>query len=293
MKKLLRFLLVTLIVLVVFLLLHPLWIGPLVTTAVPLLAPKFLGVPAKIDSFSVNLYSGRVTLDGLVVDNPPVFGTEKLVTIGHFCVDVEPLSVLTDTIVVEEVSLADLYLSILTAENGTRCNLNEIAKSSSAEPQEAAPQEQPEEPVASAKEEKPAKKVIIDRLSVRGVLVQMNAISLPLPSFEMTGIGRNTGGVEFKKAWLEIETKALDAMGPLAQGLKNVVATGNSSLSEGLTALQNTTQSLNTTMQSLGEAAKNIDTKKVTETLDSGIKTLDSGIKALDSGVKSFQSIFK
>jgi len=71
-----------------------------------------LGVDTKVDSLSLSLLSGRLTMDGLRIANPEGYKTAHLMKSGRFDVEVETGSVLTDTIRIPRFELDGLDLNI-------------------------------------------------------------------------------------------------------------------------------------------------------------------------------------
>ena len=76
-KKLFKFLFWTLVVLVVFVLALPLWIGPVVTTAANKTVPGIVKTGFHLGRFSLNPYAGTFNFGDLQLANPDGFPQEN------------------------------------------------------------------------------------------------------------------------------------------------------------------------------------------------------------------------
>lgn len=296
MKKILKIVLALALILVVLVLAHPLWIGPVVRTAVGLLAPKYLGVAAKLDGFSLNAYTGHLALDGFVLDNPPGY-REKFAKVGHLSFDVNPTTVLSDTIVVEGIALSDFYVSLLTDDRRVY-NFETVSETCSNTEKRAATSERPSAPPAAeakpAKEKKSEKKkIIVDLIEIKNVLVQWERVPLPLPSFRMTGLGRGSAdGVELEVAWKEFERQFIGALGPLAAGLQPVLSGGQVQMDAGLKAAVDASKSVGDATKALEDATKAMKDGSP-ESLDAAAKSINSAAKSIEGSVKQFKALFR
>jgi len=171
-----------------------LFLGVIVTKGFNTFAPKIIGTTVTLDSASISPLSGSGTLNGLFVGNPLGWQSDKAFSFGKVHVSISPTSLLGSHIVFNEVlidSPAFVYETKAIASN-IKDMLNNIEKKiglfSSASPGEAA-----------AAAEGGAFKLAIRnfRLENGTVLhgVGPNAITVPLPSLVLTGIGVSEGGI--------------------------------------------------------------------------------------------------
>jgi len=307
MKKLMKILAAIVLLLVAFVLSHPLWIGPVARTAVSVLVPKFLGVPAKLDGFALNAYTGRLELEGFAIDNPPECGTDKFVSFGRVRVGLDPLSLCSDRIVIDEISINDFFASFMTDQGGVY-NFSIIGKHAASGKKESAAESAPKSEKPA--EEKPAKKFIIDLLQIQNSVVKWKEASFTLPSFRLTALGRSSGGLEFDAMRAEIRHRFFDQLGPVAKGLSTVLDAANGTLGPGVKALKDLSgnvKGLERGVKALEGGTKALGTatsgsvKAVDETAKSGVKILGDGVKvgadALKSvggeGAKALKSLFK
>lgn len=212
----------------------PLWIGPVVKPVAGSVGSAKTGTTVHLGEFSLNQYCGQLTVGDLQLWNPEGFDEKMAFTLGRLHVEVEPMSVLSDTIVVKEVEIRDVYVSYLSDQQG-RNNFDLIlekvkggaeAQSEPASPPDAEPVEAAKapdaQPAAEPQDEKSSKKVIIDRISISGVSVRMGPITLPLPPITLTGIGRESDGIAWESAWQEISAAVMQKLGVLGGSLKDL-----------------------------------------------------------------------
>lgn len=216
--------LVALVVLLVAAL--PLWLGPVVCPIVNKVAPMITKTDFKIEKLSVNPWTARVEVGGLLVGNPEGYSDPRAVELKQFVLDVKPLSLLTKVIHVEEVTVRDCFVSysvggsnkvnnvsqILANVTGEQPaaedpeaakELEEAAKDVNAAAQDGEPKEVAKDDDAAeapAEEEGPSLvdqyKIIIDRVTVDGVKVKLQMITLPSLSLTLNDIGKDSGGVK-------------------------------------------------------------------------------------------------
>ena len=72
-------------------------------------------------------------------------------------------------------------------------------------------------------EEKPAKKIIIDRLTISGIKIQLGILPIAIPfDIKLTDIGRKSGGATFAEAGQEIWAGIMKAAGSIGDAFKNL-----------------------------------------------------------------------
>ncbi|MDA0576747.1 MAG: hypothetical protein O3B24_01455 [Verrucomicrobia bacterium] len=180
-------LLVATLVVVIF------YLGAVVKTAVETAGPKFTGGPVKLASAHIYPLRGKLSLEGFVVGNPPGYDSSDAIRLGSIKVDMAPMSVTKDTIIIHSVIIDGPEITLEGNPFGDN-NLTQIQKNAEgAGPAKAPPAPKKAKPKAApAEPEKPAKKVIIEDLVIRnGKLHFGNAISIPLPEIHMRDIGKD------------------------------------------------------------------------------------------------------
>ena len=254
MKKLLKIIGIIAAAFVLLLLLCPLWLGPVAGMVANAVVPGITGTEFNVEKIRINPYSGTLRVENLRLANPKGYDAEDAVALGLLSVKVAPFSLFGDTITVRDITLDSPYVSYLDA-NGTN-NFDQIIANVNAGKKEAAPKEE------AAKEEGPGKKVIIERLSISGTRVRYGLLTLPIPSFVLTGIGASQGGVTVEsvglEVWEKIKGSFLSAGNAIGNATK-LLGDGAANLLGGLTGGDAAT--------SAGEGAK-----KAAETATEGAK---------------------
>ncbi len=212
----------------------PLWIGPVVKGVANSTVPDITGTGFRMDAFGLNPYTGRLHIGGVELQNPERFFVENRVaaqegeglldtmarhasnaasavgdavsssetnalSFTSIDVDLAMLSLLGDTIRIEEIEIKDLSIY----GDLTFSNFREIAENASAEKkdeaeEEAAEKEEPakEEPKAEeekAEEEPKAEKkknVVVDHILITGTVFQWGHLRIPLPDIELKDVGK-------------------------------------------------------------------------------------------------------
>ena len=204
----------------------PLWFGPVGKTAANAIAPGLLKTDFHLGILSLNQYSGRFELGDMQLANPAGYSEKQAVMVGSIVFDCEPLSLMTDVIHIEEITVKDLFASVVTKDgvmNFTQIQYNlaggkEKYEAAQAEAEAKAEAEKPAE--EKEESEKPAKKIIIDKLEISGLKLQLGILPISLPSVTLTDIGRKSGGATFEEAWQQIVDGVLGAAGALGDQAK-------------------------------------------------------------------------
>jgi hypothetical protein len=178
--------------------------------------PAAIGTPITIGSTHFRPLSGIVELGGLVVGAPEGFKA-NVFEMDSFRVVFEPKSLLSDTVVVKEIVIADPVVSYELS--GLSHNIGAILKKLEGG---ADKKEKPEEEGGK----KPGKKVVIEHFVFSGAKVRIASTALggkgaviPMPKIELHDIGRKSGGATS----LEVLTEVL---GSVARGVLGAVKDG-------------------------------------------------------------------
>ena len=223
MKKLFKFIWKTvlwLLVLVVAVVLTlPLWIGPVAKTAANRTVPGITGTAFNLGDFGLNFYTGSFRVGDVTLYNPQGYDPKEAFSLGSLNVDVQVLSALSDTVVINEIAIRDVFVSYVSKDgvNNFDAILENVQKATAGESKEEEPEEKPEG--EEGEKEGAKKKVIIDRLVIDGVKVQWGPVPISLPKIELTGIGRESQGVDWEAAADEILDAIMKQMNALGQGL--------------------------------------------------------------------------
>lgn len=192
----------------------PLWVGPVVRPAVNAVAPKFTKTAFSIGHLALNPYTGRLEVGDFLLGNPEGYSDPRAVELGKLVVDVDMATVASDVIRVEELTVDGCFVSYSVGGTNGIDNISQILMNVSGEAdddeeegeaQDDAPPAEAEGPaegeaaeeVADGDDGTPAKeiRVIIDRVTVRGVKVNLQGFTIPVPNMEFKDVGSDVGGV--------------------------------------------------------------------------------------------------
>lgn len=221
----------------------PLWLGPVAKPIAGTMVPKFTQTGFHLGHLYLNPYTCRFELADMQLENPAGYPEKYAVTVGDVAFDAKTLSLATDVIHIEEIKIKDIFVSVVSGGpekvgNFTQIQYNvaggkekfEAKKAEAEKKAELAKAEKPakEETAAESEAEKPAKKIIIDRLEISGLKVQLGFLPIAIPSFTLTDIGKDSGGATLEEAWQSILTSIMKAAGAVGDQLKNLgSATGD------------------------------------------------------------------
>ncbi len=139
----------------------------------------------RVGGVSIDLRGARASVADLTIANPEGFGGTAF-DLGNFSVEIDPSSIATDTIVLEEVIVSGARLDII--QRGGRNNMRELL---------ANLQSGGEDPAAVDGQ---GKKIIIERFVLAGASASVSAPDvdeareIDIPTIELDDIGRATNG---------------------------------------------------------------------------------------------------
>jgi len=291
-----KVLLWTIGVVVALVLALPLWIGPVVKTAANAIVPSKTGTGFNLGEFGLSQYSGRLTVGDMQLENPAGCSQKMAATLGKFHVDVDMGSVLSDTIVIEDVVIQDVFVSYVSDDKGEN-NFAIIQRNATGGKKAAEPAQEKAAP--APKESKPAeegsgKKVIIDHLLIDKVVVQLGPVTLPLKmKIEMNGIGRKSSGVTFAEAWDEIYASVMKSFSDLGVNLNQLSAAGMDQAAKALEAAKAVNVKGMTDAIKGGSDLVSGATGKTVDALNKSTgKALDAVGESADKATKALKSLF-
>ena len=232
-KFLFKAILVIAVLVVVALLALPLWFGPVVKGVANVAVPKVTLTDFNLAHLSLNPYTAHFELGGLVLSNPEGYSEKIAAKVGELNFDAETLSLATDVIHIEEITVKDVFVSYVDGGVNKVNNFQQIqynvagGKEKYEEAQaakKAAEAAKPETPKAEEPaEEKPAKKIIIDKLTISGLKIQWGILPISVPvDICLKDIGKDTGGATFAEVGQKIWDSILSAAGAIGDQIKNL-----------------------------------------------------------------------
>jgi hypothetical protein len=215
-------------------------LNSIVKKGVETLGPQMTKVEVRLGSADISPLSGSGRLKKLFVGNPEGYKTPSAIQIGSVKVSVKIGSVLSDTIVVDEINIQAPEITLegtLTGNNLSKIldNLNAVAGT--------------EKPKTEAPAKKSEKKFIVKDIQINGgkVNVSLNmpvlggkSLTVPLPPVHLQDIGKAENGVTsaqlvtaVMKSLLAATTEAATkAIADLGSGLKDVTKGGADELNK-------------------------------------------------------------
>lgn len=169
------------------------FLDSIVKTGMETVGPKIIQVPIKVDSVGLSALTGSAKIKGLVIGNPEGYKTPQAISVGLVAVGVNPLSVLSDKIVVRSVRVEALEI---TFEGGLReNNLSKIMDNVNATAKKGGPAS-----TNATSQAKPAKKFEVDDVLITGAKIHVNftdlgGMTLPLPPIHLADLGKDSNGI--------------------------------------------------------------------------------------------------
>ena len=229
MKKLLKIIGVLALLLLVVLLLCPLWLGPVAGLVANSVVPGITVTEFNVEKIRINPYTGSLRVEKLRLANPKGYGAEDAVALDLLSVKIAPMSVFKDTILVNDVTLENPYVSYL--DNDGTNNFDQIIANVNAG--KTAKEEEKAEEVT---EEVEGKKVMVEHLAITGTRVRYGLITLPIPNVVLNGIGASQGGVTIESVGLEIWEKIKSSFSSVGGAIGGVVGGAAKGVTDGAKA---------------------------------------------------------
>jgi hypothetical protein len=220
-------------------------LNTIVKKGVETIGPQVTGTSIELDGVNLSLLSGGGSLTGLRVGNPEGFSDDTLVSLGNIDVQIQPRSLLSDTLIIERIHLTEP--NFLIEQSGRRTNLQALLSNV----ESFAPPTEPGEKESGAARKMIIRELIIESARLRGSLLGQT-INLPMPRIELRDIGVGEDGVAIKDV-IELVIGAVlrsagSALGDFSSQFKDI---GSNLGSSGKDAIQNVTSEVQDRMRSL------------------------------------------
>ncbi|HUA38334.1 MAG TPA: hypothetical protein VMA35_08030 [Candidatus Sulfopaludibacter sp.] len=187
------------------------FLGDIVKKGVEVVGPKITRVPVTVADVRLTLLTGSASIKGLVVGNPTGYQTPQAISAGLISIGVNPLSVLSDKIVVRSLHVESPEITFEGGLGGN--NLSTILNNVNAASQN--PASTSAAPTTAPAQAKPARKLEVDDLLITGAQVHVSLtdlggkeMTLPLPPIHLTDLGKNQDGITAT----ELTRSVLDAI---------------------------------------------------------------------------------
>ncbi len=189
-------------------------LNSIVKSGVVAFGPEVIKAPIQLDGVSISAFSGGGEIKGLVIGNPEGFKTPNAVKLGVASLQVKPMSLLGDKVVVQSVK-ADAAEITFEGSLGSS-NLGKI-------------QENVDAYVASllgpaSKDKKSAgKKLQVDEIVISNAKINLSltllggqSATIPLPDIKLSNLGQGADGITpaevIKVVMAEVMTKTTTAV---------------------------------------------------------------------------------
>ena len=196
-KLFLSVVIVLLVLIVVAVIVAGFFLGTIVKTGMETVGPKITQVSIKVDAVNLSLLTGSAGVKNLIVVNPEGYKTPQAISAGSTAVDVNPLTVWSDKIVVRSVRVE---AAVITFEGGLGGNnLSKIMDNVNASAKSGGPASTNN--TAKAGNE-PGRKIEVDDFLITGAKVHVSLpdlggeeTTLPLPDIHLTNLGKGNAGI--------------------------------------------------------------------------------------------------
>jgi len=211
-KKILWGLLIILVILVIVaVIVGGFFLGNIVKAGMETVGPKITQVTIKVDAVSLSLLTGSAKIQGLVVGNPEGYKTPQAISVGMVAVGVNPVSVLSDKIVVRSIEVRNPEITF----EGNPFAGNNLSKIRDNVNAATASSQQPATNQTAQAASTPGKKLEVDDFLITGAKVHVSltgmegkAMTLPLPDIHLTDMGKGASGITAA----DLTRRALDAL---------------------------------------------------------------------------------
>lgn len=197
-KKILWVLVIALVVLIIAgVIVASAFLGDIAKRGIKAFGPRITKVSVQVDAVQLSLLTGSASVKGLVVGNPQGYHTPQAIQAGLIAVGINPLSVLSDKIVLRSVRLESPDIMFEGSLQGN--NLSQILDNVNGSAKAAA---QNGGAVSSGTNAAPTKKFEVDDLLITGAKVHVlltdlggKEMTLSLPPIHLTDLGKNPEGI--------------------------------------------------------------------------------------------------
>jgi hypothetical protein len=168
------------------------FLGSIVKASVNRFGPPLTKTRVELASAAISPFTGTSTIKGLLIGNPPGWHSDRAVYLGQAHVSIEPLSLLRDHIVVDEILIDQPEFVYETRIFGS--NLKDLLKNieaSTGSDKESANQEK-------TGSDRPVR-FEVKRFRLQNAKVSIGfgpaAVAVPMPPMTLSNLGSKSGGI--------------------------------------------------------------------------------------------------
>ena len=215
--KIVKYVLLALLILIVGAIVAGwLYLDPLVKGMVHKYGTQIVGTEVNLAKFKFNPFAGEVEVGGLTVANPTGYSAPNLLSLGDIKVKVDVNSLMSNTIVVEDIAVLKPEITYempdFSTSNVMQIQQN-IAKNTASDDKAEVVEEKTEEPkTKTASKNVVIKKVLVEGGSLSAITPLQNndtALTLAMPAIELEGIGEGKEKMSIRESLTTIFNKIL------------------------------------------------------------------------------------
>ena len=226
----------------------PLWVGTVARPIVNGIVPKITKTSFNIGHLYVNPWTGRVEVGDFVLGNPDGYSDPRAVELKSLVFDLDVTKTVGGPVWVEEVTVDGLFVSYAIGGENNVDNIKQIlinvaggkekydaqqARKAALKAEQAAKDEAAKEAAEKAAEEAEEKleeeddgdepmKFVVDSFVLRDVKVKVQVVTLPVPNFTLTDIGKDSGGATVGDILDDVWSSILSGASSLGDGAKTL-----------------------------------------------------------------------
>ena len=240
-KFLIRLLIVLVLLLVLAVVLAGMFLDRAIKASVETVGPRVAGVGIHVEAVKLSLWSGKGSVQGLVVGNPDGFKAPTAMKVAGASIALEPRSLISDKIVINSIKLEGPEITFEFGLDPRANNLSKILANvqgstggqppprSTNEPLPAAKPTQPSSPQPA----KPSKKLEVDEFVITGAKVHLSSTLLggevaavPIKDIHLQDLGKGPDGITSAELAQRVMEALENAAAQAAAGTVNDLSKG-------------------------------------------------------------------
>jgi hypothetical protein len=242
--------------------------GFIVEKSLPKIATLLLDTKVEVASVNINVFAGSVRINELKVHNYKDYSTPYALELGHMFIDVSLLSLFSDKIEIEDVTIEQFSSSVEFRNFMRNNNLGDIAEKLQAGEKKAMEKKAEKKKETVEEAEKEAKKMVIRKLRFADSKIIFQHIPILFPDVELTDVG---DGRPISDFFVVIMDTTVELVMNAGKGITDAAGKG---------------------VEKLGEGAKKIG-EGVNTVYGGGAKAVDDTVKATGELVEGVKNLFK
>ena len=253
MKSLLKFFGIVAVIIIAGLFIVGASLNAIVKTGIGTMGTQMVGAPVSVEEVDISLVSEggrmRASLMSLEIKNPPPFQTPRAMALPLVSVNMDRDSVLTDTIVIEEIIIDSPEITYEGSTKGSNLSrIQENVQQYSFGGTGGETENKTEGTESASGKQVQISRVLITNAKVNVSLMglQGNSLQMTLPDIVLKDIGKEDEGVGFQEAGAII-------FGALFDGVRKIVPGSGKLVGEGIEKLGGSVKELGKEAEKIGK----------------------------------------